>query len=399
MNVNKNFIIPGFAAAGIAAGIKKDGGPDLGLIFSEFPAVTMGAYTTNKIKSAPVILNIKRSEDPFSRAIIVNSGNANACTGNKGLEDAKSIISHLSRRLSIDENSIYIASTGVIGSRLPVKNIINHLPGLIQSLRPDGFLEFARAIMTTDTFPKMAFRKFILGDKEVTMGGIAKGAGMIMPDLATMLSFIVSDVAIEISVLKKLFAGAVDDSFNRISVDGETSTNDTVLMIANGQAKNSPLTFHSEELSFFDGILRNLMQELAGMIVKDGEGATKQVTIWVKGTSNKEDAVIAARNIANSPLVKTALYGEDANWGRIISALGKSGITLNPDRINIFFDSVQVVKNGIANHSNWEEEVKNVMSLKKFQIIIDLNLGTNDAKILTCDLTPEYININSDYRS
>jgi glutamate N-acetyltransferase/amino-acid N-acetyltransferase len=399
MNINENFIIPGFIATGIASGIKKDDVSDLGLIFSEFPAITLGLYTTNKIKAAPIILNMERKGSSLSQAIIVNSGNANACTGKAGIEDAKRIISQLSRNLSIDENLIYIASTGVIGVRLPVESILDYLPNLVQSLRSDGFFEFAKAIMTTDTFPKMVYRKFSLGDREVKIGGIAKGSGMIMPNLATMLAFIVSDVAISVDALKKVFFSTVNETFNTITVDGETSTNDTVLIMANGQAKNSILTFPSKELSYFENELRDLFKELAGLIVKDGEGATKLVTIWVKGALNREDAVIAAKNIANSTLVKTALYGEDANWGRIMSALGKSGINLDPDKIAVFFNNVQVVKYGMANDSDWEEEAKNIISLKKFQITVNLNLGDKDAKVLTCDLTHEYININAEYRN
>jgi len=395
--MTKTIICPGFKAAGVAANIKKDGTKDLGLIVSETDASAAAVFTCNQIKAAPVILDDKRIRKGRCRAIIVNSGNANCCTGINGMKDALEMAKVTAFELKISEELVLVASTGVIGEQFPIKKITAAVPKIKGSLSFDGFTDFARSIMTTDTYPKIVSQKGNLDGKVYTVTGIAKGSGMICPDMATMLAFICTDAEIAPDMLKDTLVTATERSFNRITIDGDTSTNDTVIIMANGCSGAAIENDVQKEI--FQNMLDNIMLSLAKMIVKDGEGATKLVEIIVKGASSNKDARIVADTLANSSLVKTALFGEDANWGRIIAAAGRSKAHVKPDQIDIFFDDVMMVKNstgcGIAAESDATDILKNL----EFSITLNLNMGTGYASVFTCDFSIDYVKINADYRT
>ncbi len=395
--MDKKYTPKGFLFSTAEAAIKKPGRKDLALIYSRKEAVVAGMFTKNKVKAAPVILDMKRIASGNGQAIIVNSGNANACTGKKGMDDAREIAELIARGLSIKSSLVYVASTGVIGIPMPMERIRNNIPLLIEDIGKSSIEDVARAIMTTDTFPKVVSKKIKIGRNICTVTGICKGAGMICPDLATMLCFILSDVSIDKIALNKALKEAVELSFNRLTVDGDMSTNDTVLMMTNGMSGNEPVLYGSYEYIRFSKTLKQITDELARMIAHDGEGATKFVEVYIKEAASAAEARKAALTVANSNLVKTAIYGNDANWGRIMAALGYSGIRMREDRVDIFFNSVQVVKNGIAsgNDKEAEEELKK----KDIKITIKLKTGKASANIYTCDLTEEYIKINAEYRT
>ncbi len=334
----------GFRASGIAAGIKKNKSLDLGLIVSDKPAAVAGVFTKNRVKAAPVQLDQQRVASGKCRAVIVNSGNANCCNGDEGMANAVAMTKSAAVQLSIPDESVLASSTGVIGEPLPLEKIMAATPKLVSALRPDGWLDFARAIMTTDTFPKLIKRKGELNGKSFTIIATAKGAGMIHPNMATMLAYICTDAGIGPDELHAALTIAADSSFNRITIDGDTSTNDTVLLLANGAS--GVLIREAEHLRYFQNLLEGICLELARLVVKDGEGATKLVDIAVRGAASDEDASAVARTVAGSMLVKTALFGEDANWGRIIGAVGRAGVMVEPGRIDIFFNDVMMVKNG-----------------------------------------------------
>jgi glutamate N-acetyltransferase/amino-acid N-acetyltransferase len=331
------------------------------------------------------------------KVIVVNSGNANACTGVQGRKDANNIISHLGRALGVNPSLIYPCSTGVIGTPMPMERILPSLPALTENVGRSSFEGVAKAIMTTDTFPKIVTKRIRTGNTTGTLSGICKGAGMIAPNMATMLCFILTDIAVEQKTLSKVLKSSVGKSFNRITIDGDMSTNDTVLMMANGMLGNRPLTGKSEHLQTFQGALDGLTYELARLVVKDGEGATKLIEVFVKGARSEADATKAALSIANSSLVKTAVYGNDANWGRIMAALGYSGIAFREEKVDIFFNAVKTVKNGLANGK--DREATEVLKGKSLKITVYLHSGRASSKVLTCDLTEEYIRINAEYRT
>jgi glutamate N-acetyltransferase/amino-acid N-acetyltransferase len=389
----------GFLFSTAEAAIKKPGrrGRDIALIISEVEADIAGAFTTNVVKAAPVKLCMKKIKSGKGRVIVVNSGNANACTGAQGTKNANDIISHVSKQLGIKSSLIYPCSTGVIGTQLPMERIIPALSILTQNVSGFSFEDVARAIMTTDTFPKMITKKIKVGNTMGTISGICKGAGMIAPNMATMLCFILTDIAVEQKTLNKTLKSSVNKSFNRITIDGDMSTNDTVLMMANRMLGNKPLTEKSEAFQTFQKALDDLAYELALLVVKDGEGATKVIEVHVKGTRNEADAAKAALSIANSNLVKTAIYGNDANWGRIMCALGYSGIAFREEKTDIFFNNIKVVKGGLAN--NKDKEATETLKTKTIKITVDLHSGGSSSKVLTCDLTEEYIRINAEYRT
>ncbi|MFH0786811.1 MAG: bifunctional glutamate N-acetyltransferase/amino-acid acetyltransferase ArgJ, partial [Pseudomonadota bacterium] len=343
---NKPFQVPGFLAATGSAEIKKGTSrQDLGLIFSEVPAVAAGVFTLNQVKAAPIWLNLERIAGHEARGILVNSGNANACTGAAGLRDAQKISQRISQELSIPDSQVFLASTGVIGQRMPVSRVLKAIPALTRSLSQQGLPAVAEAIMTTDTFPKILSQELIVGKKKVHIVAMAKGAGMIQPDMATMLCFVLTDLAISPDLLNLLLRKAVAQSFNRITVDGDTSTNDMVLVLANGLAGNPLLEdLKSPGAQSFGRALEALLLVLAKMIIRDGEGATKALTLQIEGARSEAEAKTMALTVANSPLVKTALFGQDANWGRIMAALGRSGVSFDPNRVDIYFDAIQVVK-------------------------------------------------------
>lgn len=393
-------IIRGFQYAAVAAGIRKKDRLDLGLIFAAKPAVAAGVFTTGRVKAAPVLLDMERLAGGRVQAILVNSGVANACTGAEGMAAAHECSAMVADALNIDKNLVQLASTGVIGEQLPVEKIAAALDDLVVRLSPAGAGDVARAIMTTDTVPKTAERSCSIGSREVKLFGMAKGAGMIMPDMATMLSFVVTDADIGSTVLQHHLVQAVNRSFNRITVDGDTSTNDTVLALADCTAGNPALTTLAEPGNdVFGAALTDLLKDLALQIVADGEGATKLVTVRVIHAATAKDAEQAARSIANSPLVKTAFFGEDANWGRIIAALGRSGAAFDQESVDIGFDDVLLVSNGLALGPAAETAVTAVLKKARFTVTVDLKAGDASDEIYTTDLSLDYIKINADYRS
>ncbi len=387
----------GFLFSTAEAAIKKPGRKDLALIYSQKEAVVAGMFTTNKVKAAPVKLDMKRIMSGEGRAIIVNSGNANACTGKQGLDDAKEMAELIAKGLNIKSSLVYVASTGVIGTPMPMERIRNSIPSLIQDIGKASIDDVARAIMTTDTFPKIVSKKIKIGKSICTVSGICKGAGMICPNMATMLCFVLSDISINKDALSRALKESVELSFNRLTIDGDMSTNDTVIVMANRIAGNKPVLYGSDEYIKFSKTLIQITDELARMIARDGEGATKFVEVSVKEATSVADAKKAALIVANSNLVKTAIFGNDANWGRIMAALGYSGIKMRENKVDIFFNKIQVVKDGIA--SGNDKEAGEELKKKDIKITIKLKLGKASANIYTCDLTEDYVKINAEYRT
>jgi glutamate N-acetyltransferase/amino-acid N-acetyltransferase len=394
-----DFKVPGFLFSGISAGIKKDGKRDLGLIYSQVPAQVAGLFTTNAIKAAPVQLGMKRIKRGLCQAVIINSGNANACTGNQGLEDAKRTSSWVAKGLGTEERLIIPSSTGVIGAPLPMKKIEEGIPKLIDALSPDGWMGTVEAIMTTDTFPKIEGVNCRIKGKSVKICGMVKGAGMIRPNLATMLSFIVTDANIKAPLLQQILDEVAEFSYNQITIDGETSTNDTVLLLANGKSGHPPISRMDRDGALFQLRLLEVCKNLAKNVVRDGEGATKFVEIRVKGARNRQDAKQTAYAIAHSPLVKTAFFGMDANWGRILCAIGHSGIRMDPNRIDVFFDRIAIVRNGMGVGGQLEEKAAEVMKNKSFKVTVHLHQGKGEFSVFTTDLSIDYVKINASYRS
>ncbi|MGQ9508564.1 MAG: bifunctional glutamate N-acetyltransferase/amino-acid acetyltransferase ArgJ [Thermodesulfobacteriota bacterium] len=395
----EDFKVDGFLFSGISVGIKKDRKKDLGLIYSEIPARVAGLFTTNKVKAAPVLIDMERIKGGFCQALLVNSGNANACTGSRGLKDGYRISSLLSRELNVNVNHILLSSTGVIGVPLPMDKFTRGIPELVRGLSPEGWAEVVEAIMTTDTRPKMEAASCHIQGKNVKLCGMIKGAGMIRPQLATMLSFLVTDAHIESLLLHRILKEVVDLSYNRITIDGQTSTNDTVLILANGKAGHRLINRMGREAEIFKAMLLEVCQKLAHSLVRDGEGVTKVVEILIRGAKSYEEAKRAAYAVAHSPLVKTAFFGEDANWGRIICALGHSDISLSPDRVDIFFDNAHVVRNGMGMGPRQEELASKVMKKDFYKITIHLHRGRGQFSLLTTDLSLDYVKINASYRS
>ncbi|HSB07042.1 MAG TPA: bifunctional glutamate N-acetyltransferase/amino-acid acetyltransferase ArgJ [Thermodesulfobacteriota bacterium] len=394
-----DFKVPGFLFSGISAGIKKDGKRDLGLIYSEIPAQVAGLFTTNAVKAAPVQMDIKRVKGGLCQAVIINSGNANACTGTQGLEDARTVSRWVAKGFGIGEKLVLASSTGVIGSPLPMNKMEEGIPKLIRDLSPDGFMRTVEAIMTTDTFPKVGAATCRIKGGQVKLCGMVKGAGMIRPDLATMLSFLVTDANIRAPLLQRMLERAVQDSYNRITVDGETSTNDTVLLLANGKAGHPAVDQMDGDGKIFQSMLSEVCRNLAESLIKDGEGATKLIEIDVLGAKNLEDAKRAAYSIAHSPLVKTAFFGEDANWGRILCALGHSGARINPNRIDVLFDKSPIVKKGMGTGAKLEGRAAQIIKKRSFKVTVDLHQGKSQFSVLTTDLSLDYVKINASYRS
>lgn len=387
----------GFKAAGVAAGIKKNGKPDLGLIFSEVPAAAAGLFTRNRVQAAPVRYDRQRIQSGRCQAVIVNSGNANCSTGPAGERNAAAMAEAAADRLGIAADLVLVASTGVIGEPLPVEKIAAAAPELVQSLRPDGFAALAEAIMTTDTVPKLIAKEGRSGGRPFALVGTAKGAGMIHPDMATMLCFICTDAEMPADLLQRALARAVRHSFNRISIDGDTSTNDTVLLLANGMS-GARITSRSDRM-LFQSLLDELCLDLAKMLVKDGEGATKLIEVRVTGAVSARSAHRIANTIAGSSLVKTAFFGEDANWGRILGAAGRAQVSIEPDRIDVFFNDVQMVKAGVGCGKAMEAAATRVLKTDEFVVTIDLHMGAASASVYTCDFSLDYVRINADYRS
>jgi glutamate N-acetyltransferase / amino-acid N-acetyltransferase len=387
----------GFLFSTAEAVIKKPGRKDLGLIYSQVEANMAGAFTTNSVKAAPVMLDMKRIKSGKGRAIIVNSGNANACTGKRGMADAHVMTDLVARGLRIMPSAVYVCSTGVIGTPMPMDRIQAKIPALVSSIGRGTLGDVAQAMMTTDTFPKIVKKRVKVGNRTGSIAGICKGAGMICPHMATMLCFVITDLAVSQKALERALCDGVKLSFNRLTVDGDMSTNDTVLGMANGILGNPEITEKSGSFAGFKKVLSDILYELSKMIARDGEGATKLVEITVKGAKSERDAEKAAFAVANSNLVKTAMYGNDANWGRIMAALGYSGADIREEKVDIFFGKVKVVQKGLTTGN--DREAGNVLRGKQVGILIDLHIGKASAHVLTCDMTEDYIRVNADYRT
>ena len=388
----------GYRFAAVPSGIKKSNKLDMALIVSDVPAHCAGVFTRNRVIAAPLQITRPRIADGRCQAILVNSGNANACTGAAGLDVAEQTGALAAAALGVEDHLVALASTGVIGVPLPVPPFERGIPQMVADLSTDQAEAVARAMMTTDAFSKIASATE-QGDEPYTLLGLAKGAGMIHPDMATMLCFVMTDARLDSRLLQTLLERTVTDSFNSITVDGDTSTNDTVLLLANGAAGGTLITEGSEAAAVFEQHLQRVLLDLAKMIVRDGEGATKMVHIRVTGAKDVAAARTAARSVATSALVKTAFFGEDANWGRIIAAVGYSGIELNQERIAISFDDVPIVANGLAIGPDSEVRAAAILKKDSFTVTINLHMGSEEASYYTSDLNYEYIKINADYRT
>lgn len=388
----------GFMAAGVAAGIRKKERPDMAIVYSQVPAQAAAVYTLNKFKAAPLKVTEQNITDGQAQAFVINSGIANAGMGQVGMEQAQQMSDWTAEALSIDKTDVIVASTGVIGMPLPMEKIQQGIVKAAAALKDDGGADAAFAIMTTDTVQKEAALELQLGGQTITMGAMAKGSGMIHPNMATMLGFITTDAAIEAKALKKALKIVVDDTFNMISVDGDTSTNDMVAIMANAQAGNVPLTTDSADWPVFVQGLKTLCTMMSKAIAQDGEGATKLIEATVSGAQTMDDARLAAKAIISSSLVKAAVYGEDANWGRIACALGYSGAEFDAAKVSIALGDVQVAKEGMGLAFD-EEKAAAVLQEKQVTITADLGVGQYTATAWGCDLTYDYVKINADYRS
>ncbi|MFO7752600.1 MAG: bifunctional glutamate N-acetyltransferase/amino-acid acetyltransferase ArgJ [Desulfobacteraceae bacterium] len=387
----------GFKFNGIQAGIKKHGGRDLGIIFSEKPASAAAVFTKNRVAAAPVLLGRDRIRQGICQAVIVNSGNANCCTGRQGLHDAVHSAGMAADLMNIPEEFTMVSSTGVIGAPMPMGRIEAALPGLIETMKPDRAEYFAESILTTDKQIKIETRKGEIRGKTFTITGIAKGSGMIKPDMATMLAFVMTDLDVFSDDLNTVLKKSCSRSFNRITVDGDTSTNDTVLCLANGMSDAA--VEQDGDLILFQTVFDDVLFELSKKIVRDGEGAKKLARITVKGAETPDDAFRAAETVATSNLVKTALTGEDPNWGRILAAAGRSGARVAPEKIDLQIGDVLLVRKGEWLGKASETKASAIMRTAEFDITLDLNLGECEDFFLFCDLTREYVDINADYRT
>jgi glutamate N-acetyltransferase / amino-acid N-acetyltransferase len=387
--------VPGILAAGLHAGIKPAPARDLALVFSSTPATAAGVFTTNQIIGAPVKVTRERLKGGVAQAIVASSGCSNVATGEQGIHDAREMTEIVAKHLRIPDERVLVASTGVIGRYLPMEKIRPALPKLVKGLSPEGSRAAAEGIMTTDTHPKEAALRVETGGRRVTIGAIAKGTGMIHPMMATMFCFIATDLAVEREGLRGAIRRAVTGSFNRISVDGDRSTSDSVIVLANGLAENRPLARGDRRLRPFQLALDALTQRLAVMLVKDGEGATVVIDVRVRGAKTRGDAELVARSIANSPLFKTAMAGRDPNWGRVMSALGAAGATVQEDRVAIWYGEEQVAAGGRLREGVRWDRIKAELAKPEVAVTVDLGLGSAQDHIWTCDLTADYVKINT----
>jgi len=383
----------GFQAAGVACGIKPGREKDLALIVSEVPAEVAGAFTTNLVKAAPVKVSMQHIRNGRIRGVVINSGCANACTGVGGISDAKEMIQHAAKELETRPREWLVCSTGRIGNRLPMAQVRKGIEKAVAKLEADNGAEAAKAIMTTDTRRKEFAMRFKVGGRKVTIGGMAKGAGMIHPNMATMLCFITTDACIEKPALQACVDDAVEHSFNRISVDGDTSTNDSVIVMANGKSGTNLLKSYHPQFGLFKKTLTHVMRKLARMIVEDGEGISRVVDVVVKGAARAHDAKAVALAVAKSELVKTSWTGGDPNWGRILCAVGYSGARVREEMVEIYYDGLLAVVNGQPSKTPLAK-LRKVVEKAKFTITIHLHLGAGEYSILTTDLTEEYVRIN-----
>jgi glutamate N-acetyltransferase / amino-acid N-acetyltransferase len=389
--------VPGILASGVTAGIKPSGKKDMALVYSSASARAAAVFTTNQVKGAPVLVSQEHIRDGRAQAILASSGCSNVCTGEQGIKDAREMTKTAGELLRIKPTQVLIAATGVIGVPLPMDKIRAALPKLVKGLSPQGGRSAAEAIMTTDTRPKEAALRVDVGGRPVTIGGIAKGVGMLEPHLATMFCFLATDAMVAADALPRVLRRAADASLNRITVDGDQSTSDTVAVLANGLAENAPLERGSRGLRQFARGLEAVMERLARMLVADGEGATKVVEVAVSGARTRREAEAAARAVANSPLVKTAINGADPNWGRLMMALGKSPARVAPDKVAIRFGDEPLVEKGMLKSGARLDRIRALMGQPEYTIGIDLGLGRGRDTVWTSDLSEEYVRINGKY--
>ena len=389
--------VPGILASGVAAGIKPSGKKDLALIYSSSPARAAAVFTRNQIKGAPVLVSQEHVRDGRAQAILASSGCSNVCTGEQGIKDAREMTRIVGELLHMPAKQVLIASTGVIGQPLPMDRIRAALPKLVKGLSPQGGRSAAEAILTTDTRAKEAALRIEVAGRPVTIGGIAKGVGMLEPHLATMFCFVATDAMVAADGLSAVLRRSVDQSFNRITVDGDESTSDTVAVLANGLAENATLERGGKGLRQFARGLEAVTARLARMLVADGEGATKVVEVLVRGARTRRDALVAARSVANSPLVKTAINGADPNWGRILMALGKSAARVAADRVAVAIGDEPLVERGMQKAGARLDRIREIMGGPEYTIAVDLGLGRGEDRMWTSDLTEEYVRINAKY--
>jgi len=387
----------GFRAAGVRCGLKQRG-LDVALIYSEVPAACAALFTTNKVKAAPVVLSTAHARTGRAQAIVANSGSANACTGPRGLADASQMADLAAERLGISHSDVLVCSTGVIGRYLDMEKVERGIRAAARVASEGGGADAAAAIMTTDTRPKMTAYEFEIGGTPVRIGGVAKGAGMICPKVATLLAFVTTDAAIKPSVLRTSLERSVEGSLNSLTIDGDMSTNDSVIALANGAAGNPPITGPGQGLDSFQSALDVVSLELAREVARDGEGATKFVEVVVKNAASSGDARAAAMAVANSPLVKTAIFGKDPNWGRILAAAGRSGAALDPDKVDLYFGDLKIVEDGVPLDIP-AEAARSPLSADELAIILDLKVGDGSARIFTCDFSYDYVKINAEYHT
>ena len=395
----------GFSAAGVEAGVKYKNRKDMAMIYSQVPCRAAGTFTTNVVKAAPVVWDRDLVYNaPYVQAVVVNSGIANACTGKQGLDYCAQTADAAARSLQIPDRAVLVASTGVIGMQLPMDKItagVEKLAGCLSDSREAG-TRAAEAIMTTDTVSKQAAVQTVIGGKTVTLGGMAKGSGMIHPNMCTMLGFVTTDAAISHELLQEALSADVKDTFNMISVDGDTSTNDTLVVLANGLAENPEITEKNEDYDRFCEALHEITVALAKMMAGDGEGATALFETRVIHAATKEDARTLAKSVICSSLTKAAIFGHDANWGRILCALGYSGALFDPEKIELWFESeagkILIYQNGCAADYS-EEEATRILSCPEDRVLVDMKMGQEEATAWGCDLTYDYVKINADYRS
>lgn len=394
--------VPGFEFGAVASGIKGRGVPDLALIRSVPPATAVALFTRNQVRAAPVLVSAQNARRGRCSVVIINSGNANACTGRRGLRDAVEMVRRTAALLGVSQGEVLVCSTGRIGIPLPMESIRKALPRLVRSLIPGGLTRAARAILTTDAFLKVASYRGRVGRCPFRLIGFAKGAGMIAPDLAphaTMLAFFTTDLKIERRAARNIFQRVADQTFNRITVDGDTSTNDTALLLANGLAGNREVRGRGPGARVFARGLEVVMRRLALMMVEDGEGATKCVKVEVMGAKDNREATRIARAIGNSPLVKTSFFGEDPNWGRILAAAGRAGTTWNPEKSDIYYEGVRVVRRGVSAGGAALARAKRVMKKRRFAVRLDLRRGRGRGSVWASDLSLGYVKLNAHYRT
>lgn len=394
--------VKGFRAAAVASGLKKNGNKDMGVIVSDAPAAAAAVFTTNQVKAAPVQVDMEHIKNETTRALVINSGNANACTGEQGLRDTREEASRVAEKLGIAPEEVLIYSTGVIGVPLPMDTVRAGIDQCLDELASDGD-DVHEAIMTTDTRPKCICVRVSLSGRDVDICGIAKGSGMIHPDMATMLAYVVTDCSVTKEILTEIQKSVVIDTFNMVTVDGDTSTNDTATIIANGQAGNKTIdSADTEDYRIFYEAVYYVTEWLSKAIAADGEGASRFMEVFVHGAGSKEDARILARSVAASSLVKAAIRGADANWGRVLCAMGYSGSVFDQETVDVTFESekgsIDVFLKGVPQAFD-EDRALEILREESIRIDINMNTGSSEARSWGCDLTEEYVRINGDYRS